>query len=316
MRKSTVAKQVQYFYDFLNLEVIERQTCGNSYKVIQNWYKISLALYKLNEYSFIGRSIQNIFDLGASYQSSSKTISILDADYSKFLTKFNIVKAKCQAIIDFYELQDDLNNLYIKLPDKLNDLIKLSSIIKDLDLSFNKCPILSDNIGRITFNKVEEGSNWIVVTIGAVVSGAVASSKALNWIANFIKSCNEIRIQNRTIKSLDLDNLLKEMEINEKEQQKYKEKIQKAEEDKIKKTCLEKFQQIGFENREISPEDEARIVHCMKTLIDILEEGVELYPSISANDDVKKLFPKQEELKVLEDSQKLLGNTVVKNEKD
>ena len=208
MRKNFIAKQVKYFYELMNLEVVEKSNGGNSYKIIQNWYSISTALYKLNEYDFVGKSIEDIFELGASFQSSSNTIAILSHEYANFVNKFNIVKAKCEAIIDSSNIEDDVYDLYVKLPDELNDLNSLSSIIKNLDLSFNKCPVLSNNIGNVSFKRVEEGSSWIVLGIAA----AVSTAKVLEWIANFIKSCNEIRIQNRTIKNLDLDNILKEME--------------------------------------------------------------------------------------------------------
>lgn len=302
MRKSLVAKQVKYFYDLMDLNVTDSNVNGNIFKVINNWYQISTALYKLNEYAFVGNSVQDIFDLGASYQSSSEKISIANADYRKFLTKFNLLKAKCEAVIDSSVIDDDLSNLYIKLPDSLNDLTYLSSIVKDLDLALNKCPIFSEKIGNVSFKKVEEGSSWLVVTICAVVTG----TKVLDWIANYIKSCNEIRIQNRPIKNLDLDNILNEMEIDEKLQKQYRDNVIKAEELKIKNLCLEQFKQMGITKEKIKPEEESRIVHCMKTFSDLLDDGVEVYPSVSCDEEVKKLFPKQEEIKLIDDSRKLL----------
>ena len=301
MRKNSIAKQVKYFYELMNLEVVEKSNGGNSYKIIQNWYSISTALYKLNEYDFVGKSIEDIFELGASFQSSSNTIAILSHEYANFVNKFNIVKAKCEAIIDSSNIEDDVYDLYVKLPDELNDLNSLSSIIKNLDLSFNKCPVLSNNIG---FKRVEEGSSWIVLGIAA----AVSTAKVLEWIANFIKSCNEIRIQNRTIKNLDLDNILKEMEIDEKLQKQYKNKVITSQEEKIKKMCLEHFNQIEFDDKKITSEDEARIVHSMSTLMELMDNGVELYPSNNTSQEIKLLFPKQEELKALEDTRKLLQN--------
>ena len=172
MIKSLIAKQVEYFYTKLNLEISEKTNGGNTYKVIENWFSVSTALYKLNEYDFVGNSIENIFNLGAAFQSSSKTISILSSNYSDFVTKFNLVRAKCEAIIDSSNYNDDENDLFIKLPDKTPDILELSSILKDLDLVFNKCPIFSKEIGNINFKKVEEGSNWIVFSIGAAIIGS------------------------------------------------------------------------------------------------------------------------------------------------
>lgn len=311
MRKSLIARQVEYFYDNLNLDVTEKSQGVNAYKVITNWFQISTALYKLSEYDFIGDSIQNIFDLGASFQSSSKSISILSGEYPGFVTKFNIVKAKCEAIIDLYKLEkEDIENIYIKLPDSLNDLNTLSSMISSLDVAFNKCPILNKNIGNVSFKKVEEGSNWLVIAIGAAIAGA----KALDWLANFVKSCNEIRLQNKTMKNIELDNILKLMEIEDKKrEQEYKKKVIKGEEEKIKSLCIEKFESIGMKHEEITPEDTSRIVHSMKTLADLIDVGVEIYPSPSCDIETKKLFPKQEELKLIEDSQKLLNEPEQEN---
>lgn len=304
MRKSLVVKQTEYFYNLMDLNVSGSNVSGRIYKVINNWHQISTALYKLNEFSFVGKSVQDIFDLGASYQSSSEKISIVDSDYNRFLIKFNLLKAKCEAIIDSSSIDDDLSNFYIKLPDNLSDLTKFSLILKDLDISFNKCPIFSEKIGSVTFKKVEEGSSWIVIAIGSVIAGA----KALDWIANFVKGCNEIRLQNKTIKNIELDNILKLMEIEDKQkEQEYKRKVEKGEEEKIKSLCIEKFKSIGIECDKINPEDTSRIVHSMKTLADLLDVGVEIYPSPSCDEETKKLFPKQDEFKLLEDSQKLLN---------
>ena len=304
MRKNLIAKQVEYFYKNLNLEVTDKSQGGNTYKVINNWFPISTALYKLSEYDFIGDSVQNIFDLGASFQSSSKTISILNAEYAGFVTKFNIVKAKCEAIIDSSNLAEDISDLYIKLPDKTPDLLEVSAILKDLDISFNKCPIFSKEIGNISFKRVEEGSNWIVVEIGCAI---VAGTKVLNLIANYVKTCNKIRLQNRSIKQADLDIILKEMEIEDKKLEKeYKEKVRKAEESKIKTFCLESFKNMEITSKEITPEQEGQIVNCMKTLVDLLDIGIEIYPSQSSDIETRNLFPKQEEIKLLEDTQKLL----------
>lgn len=305
MRKSLVAKQVEYFYSKLDLKVTEKSNGGNVYQVIENWFQVSTSLYKLNEYDFVGNSIENIFNLGAAFQSSSKTIAILSNNYNDFVTKFNIVKAKCEAIIDSSSYDDNINDLYIKLPDKTPDILELSSILKDLDLAFNKCPIFSDEIGYIKFKKVEEGSNWIILEIGCAVIGG---AKALEWVANYVKTCNEIRLQNRTIKNTELDIILKEMEIENKEQEKkYRENVQKTESAKIKSFCLENFKNMEIIKTKITPEQEGQIVNCMKTLAELLDLGIEIYPSISSDDETKKLFPKQEEFKLIEDSQKLLG---------
>lgn len=110
------------------------------------------------------------------------------------------------------------------------------------------------------------------------------------------------------MKNIELDNVLKIMEIEDKKQgQEYKQRVLKGEEEKIKALCIEKFESIGLEYEKITPEDSSRIVHSMKTLADLMDQGIEIYPSPSCDNETKKLFPKQEEMKLLEEGQKLLN---------
>ena len=305
MRKSAIVHEVKYFYDLLKLEKgADRIYAGTSYKVINNWSEVSVSLHKLNEYGFIGDSVLKIFNLGPNFQASEKTLSVAERDYAKFLALFDIVRAKCEAIIasNSYDTTED-DVLFMRLPDNISDLEELSSMISDLEKSFNKCPILREKAGVLKFKRVEEGSNWLVFTITAVVAGG----KALNWIANFISKCNEIRIQNRTIASMDLDNLLKRFKVEEAQKAQYIKNYQESETEEIKNVCITNFKQIDSkEFGEISPEDETKIVYSMKTLINVLEKGAEFYPSSNVSTDTAKLFPKQEEFKKLETAKKLL----------
>lgn len=313
MRKKLIAKQVDYYYKKLKLEVVDKTQGSVTFKVINNWSENSESLYKLNEYDFIRDSVEKIFKLGPAFQSSTKSISVLSSEYALFLSKYNIVKAKCEAIIDLYKVEEDeIENLYIKLPNELNDLNELSSIIKDLDIVFNKCPILNNDIGNVSFKKVEEGSNWIVIAVEAIIDNI----ETLVHIANFIKACNDIRLQKKSLKNADLDYILKLMNIEDKAKElKYKENVEKGDEENIRSLCLEKFKKIGpgFDNP--SPEDSSKIVHSMKVLIDLMEKGIELYPSQTCADETKKIFPKQEEIKLLEEKKYLKEPIEIKENK-
>ena len=108
-----------------------------------------------------------------------------------------------------------------------------------------------------------------------------------------------IRFEDTIYLSIRLSSILQPM---------YKENFIKNEELKIRDLCLEKIKQIDFDDKKIMPEDEARIVHCMNTLMQLMDAGVELYPSSNATEEIKLLFPKQEEFKQIEDSKKLLDS--------
>lgn len=202
-------------------------------------------------------------------------------------------------------MKNEDNCLFIKLPDNLKELNELREIVKGVDVSFNQCPLIRDLYDSANFEGVDVGSNWIIISF--ILTGVPIAAKSMNWIADFIKKCNDIRIQNRTIRDMDIEYIIKKSQLDDSIIEKTIASIKKGMEDDYKKQCIESFKTInlpGIEN--ITPEDDNKITHCMVTLADLLEKGVEIYPSLDANEELKNLFPKKEEWKKIEGQIKLL----------
>lgn len=309
MRKSSMVYEVSCLYDLLNVERgADKSYAGNTYKVITNWKLINTALHQLNDYSFIGDSVNNIFCLGANFLATTETTSILSSEYDKFINLLNIVKSKCKAIIDFCDYNDSSERveLYMKLPNDINDLKALSDLISSVNCSFNYCPVLSDKVGRVKFDRVEEGSSWFVFAL-ELCGTITASAKALECIANFIYKCNEIRLQNVNIDEKKLDVMLKRGKVEEVEYEKFMKNYNKSLEDELRDSCIKKFKELQISD-DITPEQEVKIVHSMTTLIEVLEQGTEFYPSSSSDESIQKLFPKQEEFKKIDTVKHFLEN--------
>lgn len=309
MRTAILKAEVREYYELLNIKSEKINVNGNYYRQINNWREISLALYRLNEYKFIGDSVQKIFDMGANFMASTENTAILVSDYQTFLNYFDIIKAKCEAIMSMQngniEDFDDENYLYVKLPNTLKELDDLNSIVKGLNLVFNQCPILRDTYKEVNFVGVDIGSSWLVLSF--ILTGAPIVAKSLNWIADIVKKCNDIRIQNRSIKKMDLEYLISKMEFDKKQSQDLLQKVEKEIENDHQKQYIEEFESIKIPTpQEISPEDRSKIVHCMVTMAELLEMGVELYPSLNASEELKSAFPKKEEWKKISGKTKLL----------
>ena len=309
MRTELLKKQVEECYKVLNIESKQVSSNGNSYEKIMNWKDINRALHSLNIYGFMGKSVQNIFDMGDNFIASTETTAVLTQQFPAFINAFNIVKAKCEAIIDMDGFSSNSKNeenfLYVKIPDNTEELEELNFIVKGLNTTFNQCPILRDTYQKVSFEGIDVGSSWIVLSF--ILTGAPIAAKTLNWVADFIKKCNEIRIQNRTIKKMDLEYIIEKANLEEKEREKLINDISKGIEKENKEKCIESFKSIEIPvGREITPEEESKIVHCMLTLSELLELGVEIYPSINSNEELKSLFPKKEEWKKIENNVKLL----------
>lgn len=309
MRTAILKKQIKECYDLLNVDATEVVNGARTYIVIKNWKEISWALYNLNEYNFIGNSVKNILEMGANFCHSTATTSILGGEYQSFETYLNIVKAKCEAIFDLEgENVNNENNIYVRLPDDLSDLDKLNEIIKGLIISFNKCPILSDVFERIDFAGVDKGSNWIILKL---ITGTTIGLKALNWFADYVKKCNEIRLQELEIKNKELEYVIKLLNFEKDEEERKLQDAKNKIEQMKKNKCIEMFKKIKFETNkdiEITPEMEVKITHSMMTLMDLLDKGVEIYPSIDTSEEIKAIFPKTEEWKKIDVKTKLLDD--------
>lgn len=84
MRLSVIKKQIKEYYEILNLECQQVTINGNTYQKIMNWKNINRALHSLNEYKFVGNSINKIFDMGANFIASTDTTAVLDSKYTFF----------------------------------------------------------------------------------------------------------------------------------------------------------------------------------------------------------------------------------------
>lgn len=315
MRTAILKEQVKEYYELLKIDNEKINVNGNGYQKIRNWRNISLALYRLNEFEFMGDSVNQIFDMGANFMASTESTAIAINDYQKFINYFNIVKAKCEAIINMKngssDNLEDENYLYVKLPNNIKELEDLYAIVKGLNTTFNQCPILRDTYKEVNFIGVDVGSSWLVLSF--ILTGAPIVAKTLNWIADFIKKCNDIRIQNRNIKKMDLEYLISKMEFDQKKSEELLQKIEKGVEKDYQEQYIQQFESINIPIKDkISEEDKGRIVHCMSTMIQLLEMGVELYPSLKSSDELKSAFPKKEEWEKISSEIKLLKDNADK----
>ena len=114
-------------------------------------------------------------------------------------------------------------------------------------------------------------------------------------------------MQNREIRKADLEYIISKTEFEEKTRNELIQKIENKIQEDHKEQYIEEFKNIKIpEDKEISPEDEGKIVYCMSRMIELLDKGIEMYPSVKCSDEVKDAFPKKEEWKKIENNVKLI----------
>lgn len=189
--------------------------------------------------------------------------------------------------------ESESDSISIKLPD-LTDFKDLSDISRDFHKILSQT-IINDQInGQVRIDNVENGSIWIDVYLGT--AAAVSLVGGLAWAASVIyKKINEGRIIEEHVRSLKIKNdSLKEI------QEKQKEALDLMIEAEAKNLHSENYE--GEDNEQIE-----RLKLSIKMLSNLIDKGAEIHPALNQPESVKNLFPKRNELELIESRIKKLN---------
>ncbi len=290
MKLSTIKKSLEDIMVHLNVQAA--MNSNNTYYIISNWIEISDALYILYSYDFLRPSVEAIFSRGVNYQARTPSLSIAaGTDVQQFNNLLEILKAKCNAIIDVSAsyVKPNENQLEIKLP-QVDNIDDLENILDKLNKSFTQCPLFEEPL-QIKFDGVESGSSWLIISIVCIVGGG----QVLKPVADFIKSCFECRKIFAETKKIDLESRLLQLQIDEETRNQIMKKNKELENDQLKQTCLEEAKKINPEKAKVlDPEEVKRLIYSMDNLTQLFNRGMEIYPSSSVQAEVKEIFPEKE----------------------
>ncbi len=181
--------------------------------------------------------------------------------------------------------QEKGNTVYIKLPE-IRDFKDLAISAEQFNLILSQL-ILNDEIGGdIKIEMVENGSIWLEVFVGsakaASIIGAVAYSSALAY-----REIQKGRLIAETRRSRQIR--------NDKQQ-----KLEEAFEimlDELMEAEAFHINSTHFSNDD--PERLLRIKHVIKLLSEEMSKGAEVAPSLTAPEEIKKMFPEIKELQTM-----------------
>jgi len=273
--------------------------------IIEDWGKELELLRLMQQIPFLKNNVESILDMGT-YLKLEDRLHISIKDYPTFNKEYEQLRERCSAVIDMLDSYDesDENELLIKLP-TITNLSDLGDIIHNFNRAITQCPLF-DSTMELKFKRLETGSDWIIIIPAAAVSVSIAM---LN-ISKFLKISAETRKIHHETEGVKLDNIRKWDDILNKT------KIKEAERKEIREAILRTAQKEGMEflrkdllerGKEINPgkvlinEEVERLVLSFKTMWELFARGLEVYPSISASDEVKQDFPFQEDVRLLKD---------------
>lgn len=238
-------------------------------------------LEELSRFNFLKIQIDQLKQLSNIYYSRLPNIIVDQKTYNKFAELINIIKMKCESVIEAISEaipNQNENSISIKIPD-INSLSELTKITKDLDTILNQSLINKYFEAKVEIQNFDSGTNWIEVIVGTGV--------ALNFVAGLTWSAAVIR------KKLLEGDMLKQQVTSYKIQNDALQAIENGLEEEIELLCDREAKSLIDENniKDPNPEFIKRVQHSIKLLAGLLKKGAEVHSALNAPEEAKNLFP-------------------------
>lgn len=204
--------------------------------------------------------------------------------------KMNIINEfylKVKSVILLYEttVNPDAENisLKIKIP-KTDSITELKKYIDSLDFVITKCPFLQSDEASLKLEAVDNGSIWLL--FGVAGASVAVGSVLLNNIAAFIDKCFVIKSHKLTCKRQEQE--IRDMEIEQTEKEELLKSANKLYKIGVKYEIKELEKITGYN---IQDGDEmGRVEQSFERMVKMLDQGLQIYTSISAPEETKALF--------------------------
>lgn len=268
-----------------------------AYKNFDPKFSTSGNYYYLDNVLQTKKAIQALHDSGVmDYSSSIFSSQIMTSLANRFIlegNQYNAFKSEAGNIKYIINIMYMWLNKYVTTEETETIVnIKLPQIntLSDFAVSANcikkaLSQLIPEVGGNINVKQLDHGSYWLIIDVGTieaiVLIGALASAAyqiAIKTI-NMLKTIEEL-------KSIRLDNQLKELQIDEKEY--IKAKAQKE----AKRINQEQFGKTKDEDPANFNEREGRICVSIEELVKIIRAGGEIHQSLEAPKTVCELYPK------------------------
>lgn len=291
-----------YLEKVQGMKLKSRNTSSGIVFYMEQWQKNAATLNELVKVLPLKDAVKEIYNtIPLVYQDGDRfdVSNGVKSAYEKALNKLIICM---QTIVDAYEAlgiknEDEIPEGFdIKLP-KFKDLGEFAKCLDDLNFIVTQCPYLQKSDGQIKYDSVDIGSTWLTFLVaGSAASMILHSLSKLVDMAVKIKShVTTVRMQEEALRSIQIKNEVAA-------------EVFKAF-DEANKVIV--GQCIGDLKRELGElengEEEGKAQKSLEKLAYWMDKGLQVYSSIDAPQEIKDLFPQQEDVSFLtDDLQKLI----------
>lgn len=262
------------------------------------------AVLNLKDFEFLQTEINKLLEIRSIFNARLPEIIVSINDFNNFNNLLISMKEKISAVITAFNQvlpKQEETEINVKLP-PLTTLKEMRKYLEKLDKHINQV-IVNDKIeGEIEVKGVEAGSIWLSIslkTLAAVKLIGVLASVALN-------------IRKQYYESELMREIVRAQKIKNDNSQAIKNCIEEILSDVRETKAKEALENAGIQDYDNDYLE--RVKGTIKVFTDLINNGAQIQPAISANEETKKCFPDREDLKSIEASVRLLSTGKEKEE--
>ncbi|QHT69749.1 hypothetical protein GXP67_25425 [Rhodocytophaga rosea] len=269
-------------------------TPENSTYKIENIRQVRYLLNLLNETGLFQDNIEELKKTSL-YRTPYDEEVIGGKEFNNIKLNFDIIKLGVQGVLLLLNKilnKSEHDTIRIKLPDT-EDLKEISKYLNEFEKILSLTILHEDIGGQIKVVNIYQGSVWIEIYVGSAL--AVPLIGGIVWAAAVInKKINEGKIIKQYSEGLKIKN-------------ESMRDLMEAQKQFIEMTLDFEANHLYLENyRAKDPEQLGRLKHSIQLMQELIQKGAEVHPALSAPESIQNLFPKQQELPLIESKIKRL----------
>lgn len=269
-------------------------TNSGTFVRVNNWLSCIEALDKLANIPGLKESTTKFYESVPVILRGRDVFDLDSANYTGLDLAKKELLSSIGTIISMYEQMGLPQNTGLGFDIKLPQFVSIkdfSNCIKDLEFIVNQCPFLSVPDSEIKFKSADVGSFWITF----LVAGTATSQMLLN-LSKLVDAA--VKIQSHVVTVKQQEEQLRSMELKNELTSELIGTFKKVNKSLVDKTVHELESDLGTLK---DGEEVDKAGRSIEKLADWMNKGLQIYSAIDAPEEIKDLFPPQEEQQLLND---------------
>ena len=264
-----------------------------AYKV-KGWGTLKEVLEQLNNISFMRQVVRDVYSIIDLLDRDNERPSLSQHRKDRFDIALNKLKHYLEAIQQLYDslnIGESYTGIDVKIP-KCDSLKEYMDYLKEIDFIFTQCPYLLAKDEEIKFNNVDVGSQWLSFFL--VTSGTFG---ILNNLAKLVNKA--VAIKSNMFVCKQHEEQVKTMQLKNEVGEEVLDVFKKLKQNVLSNSVAELEAELG----ELQDgEERGKVEKTLEKMVTLIDKGVEIYSSIETPNEIKVLFPANEDNPILPDN--------------